>query len=58
MAATCGEDFYCRRGDRAPEKADFFKLPKEDKQLICQLRSAIGSAREKVTQLRDDVEDK
>ena len=57
MAAT-EEEFYQRRGDRAPEKEDFHRLPVEDKRLICQLRSAVDVARDKVTTLRDEVEDK
>ena len=51
-------EFYHRRNDRSPEKSEFYKLPRQDKQLISHLRSVMDTARGNVTKLRDDVEDR
>ncbi len=51
-------DFYVRRLDRSPEKQEFHQLPQEDKHLISGLRSVVGGARGKVSQLRDQLDDK
>ena len=52
------ETVYHRRLDRGPEKEEFKRLSKDDKQLISQLRTAMEGTREKMTTLRDDVDNR
>ena len=59
MAAMVNEgEFYHRRIDRSPEKQEFRRLPSDDRHLISNLRSVMGSARDRVTKLRDELDDK
>ena len=57
-AAAAEEHFYHRRLDRGPEKDEYNHLPNHDQQLISQLRHAMEGARDKVTKLRDNIDDK
>ena len=58
MAAMARGDFYHRRLDRRPENAEFYLLPEGDRRLISNLRSSMDVTRDKITKLRDVVEDK
>ncbi|KAI0219319.1 hypothetical protein LSAT2_029108 [Lamellibrachia satsuma] len=58
MAAMVGGKYYHRRLDRGPEKADFYLLPEDDRRLISNLRYSMEGAREKITKLRDVLENK
>ena len=56
MAASMAE--YHRRLDRGPEKDEFKRLSNEDKQLVSQLRNAMEGTREKMSSLRDEVDNR
>ena len=58
MALAVEDNLYHRRLDRGPEKDEFKKLSKDDKALISQLRSAMEGTREKMTTLRDEVDNR
>lgn len=58
MAAMVGGKYYHRRLDRGPEKADFYLLPEDDRRLISNLRYSMEGAREKITKLRDVLDNK
>ena len=58
MAAMVGGMSYHRRLDRGPDKADFYLLPEDDRRLISNLRCSMEGAREKITKLRDVLENK
>ena len=51
-------NFYRRRLDRSPDKPEFYQLPETDRRLICQLRSAMETVHDKVTKLKDQVDDR
>ena len=52
------EEFYHRRIDRSPEKWEFQHLPSDDKHLISNLRSVMGSTKDKVSRLQDELDDR
>ncbi len=52
------DEFYHRKLDRSPENPNFNQLPSEDKNLISHLRCVMETARDKVTKLRDEIDDK
>ena len=55
MAASMA---YHRRLDRGPEKDEFKRLSREDKELVSQLRGAMEGTREKMSTLRDEVDNR
>ena len=52
------EEFYRRRIDRSPEKQEFRYLPRDDKHLISNLRTVMGSTKDKVSRLQDELDDR